>query len=317
MVLEASGDRWLRASGMDVDAAVTGVVRTFSRIRANHPTMLYRDVRLQSGRSVEYYMIGAGLESASDETGRHTHGQSADSASHQWGRTQRWKVITMDEMTDQPIEQLVHRVQQQDLPRSRFIAILTGLGASATGVATLLSSADTATAAMLPPRRAPVSQPTQDHNKNLHAAHVRRQAHATQQTAAAGTSPAAQATETMSASHARKLQAIMDDYADNAVVEDPFFAAPVVGKEAIAQRKRAEMASIRDATIEVAHRFAHRNQVVAEWIMRGTHQDNFLGYPGTGRQIEVRGLTVVTREDGKITRESLHYDVADVHRQLS
>lgn len=109
----------------------------------------------------------------------------------------------------------------------------------------------------------------------------------------------------------------MEDYAPHAVVEDPLFAGPIVGRDAIAARKLAEMEGMRGVTIEVTHRFAYHNQVVAEWVLRGTHEGEVFGYPATGRQIEVRGVTVVTRENGKITRESLHYDVADVHRQLS
>src|SRR5262249_40938556 len=121
----------------------------------------------------------------------------------------------------------------------------------------------------------------------------------------------------LSPHQAQHLQAILDDYADDAIVDDPFFAQPIVGKAAIAQRKLAEMAAMRDAAIEVTNRFAYHNQVVAEWTLQGIHQGNFLGYAATGRHIRVQGVTVVTREGGKITRESLHYDVAAVHRQLS
>jgi steroid delta-isomerase-like uncharacterized protein len=111
----------------------------------------------------------------------------------------------------------------------------------------------------------------------------------------------------MSATHRQKLQAMLDDYADNAIVEDPLFERPIVGKQAIAQRKWAEMTSMSGVTIDVVHRFAHGNQVVAEWVVRGTHAGHFMGYAPTGRQIEIRGMTVVTGENGKITRESLLY----------
>lgn len=57
------------------------------------------------------------------------------------------------ETTNQPIKQLVRRVHQNDLSRSRFIALLTGLGASTAGIATLLASPEEARAATLPPRR--------------------------------------------------------------------------------------------------------------------------------------------------------------------
>jgi steroid delta-isomerase-like uncharacterized protein len=213
----------------------------------------------------------------------------------------------MDEMADYPIEHLVQQLRRKGISRSRFIAVLTGLGASATSIATLLSAAEV-DAAALPPPRTFAHHAVERQNAQLHQAHVQRQSAATQHgSAAAGT---------MSASRRQQLQALLDDYADDAVVEDPLFAAPIVGKAAIAQRKLAEMNSMAGATIEVVHRFAHRNQVVAEWIVRGRHEGDFLGFVATGRQIEVHGMTVVTRENGKITKESLFYDVADLHRQL-
>ena len=109
----------------------------------------------------------------------------------------------------------------------------------------------------------------------------------------------------------------MDDYTDNAVVEDPLFAELIVGKTAIAERKLAEMKSMAGVSIDVTNRYAHGDQVVAEWVLRGTHQGDIFGFKATGRAIELRGVTVVTRNAaGKITRESLHYDLAELHRQL-
>ncbi len=189
-----------------------------------------------------------------------------------------------------------------------LIALLTGLGASATGIATLLASAETADAAGRPTPRAHPYIGAQRHNTHLHETHIRRQGTITHGSAPDGG---------LSDSHTRQLQAIVEDYAPDAVVEDPLFTVPIVGKEAIAARKLAEMQGMRGVTIDVTHRFAHHNQVVAEWVLRGQHEGAVFGYPATGRQIEVRGVTVVTREDGKITRESLHYDVAAVRHQLS
>ena len=235
----------------------------------------------------------------------------------------------MDEITALPVEQLVRRLQQHDLSRSRFMAILAGLGASATGIRTLMAAADSS-AATLPARRRPGHHKAEHQHMKLHQAHVQRQAAATHQVPAASAdvnaaapAQAAGAADTvgtatsMSASHRQKLQAMLDDYADNAIVDDPLFERPIAGKQAIAQRKWAEMTSMSGATIDVVHRFAHGNQVVAEWVVRGTHAGHFMGYAPTGRQIEIRGMTVVTRENGKITRESLFYDVAELERQLT
>lgn len=118
------------------------------------------------------------------------------------------------------------------------------------------------------------------------------------------------------ARRARALRELLDDYADDAVVVDPLFVTPIAGKEAIARRKMAEMASMSGVSMEIVNRVARHDEVVAEWIVRGTHQGHLMGFPATGRQIEIRGLTVVARARGKITKESLYYDVADLYRQL-
>jgi steroid delta-isomerase-like uncharacterized protein len=207
-----------------------------------------------------------------------------------------------------PIQDLVDGVRRGELTRARFMAILAGLGASAGGITTLLAStgADAATRHS----RHMHHHATKRHNLALHHEHVRRQAGATH----AG--PDTASADALEAGRAEKLRAIVDDYAEHAVVEDPLFGRPFVGKEAIAARKRAEMVGMAGVTLEVANRYASGDQVVAEWTVRGTHQGDFMGFPATRRTIEVHGVTVVTRRNGKITRESLYYDVDDVYRQL-
>ncbi len=90
--------------------------------------------------------------------------------------------MDIDERTAHSLEHLVRRVQHKDLPRGRFIALLTSLGTSTAGIATLLASLGEARAATLPPRRTHTYQAVQSQNKYLHVAHVQRQAHATQAT---------------------------------------------------------------------------------------------------------------------------------------
>ncbi len=215
----------------------------------------------------------------------------------------------MDTSTDQPIEQLVHRYQQHEISRSRFVALLAGVGVSSTGIEMVSSTAD-AQAARLPATTDTKKHAGKQHkNKKLHHVHVQRQGSATLGGPVTASS--------LDPQRAQFLQQILDDYADDAVVDDPMFEAPITGKAAIAQRKLAEITSIGNATIDVTHRFAHGDQVIAEWVLHGTHQGDFLGFAATGRRIEVRGMTIVTRLNGKITRESLYYDVASVQHQLS
>ena len=113
------------------------------------------------------------------------------------------------------------------------------------------------------------------------------------------------------------VQRLMEDYHEDAVVEDMLMEAPIVGRAAIADRKRAEFLGISNAAIKILKRFAFGDQVVAEWIVTGTRSGDLWGYRATGQAIHIRGLTAVTRRAGKISKESLYYDAAEVRRQLT
>jgi steroid delta-isomerase-like uncharacterized protein len=81
-------------------------------------------------------------------------------------------------------------------------------------------------------------------------------------------------------------------------------------------RKSTGMAALPDLQISVTNRVAHGAQTVAEWVATGTHRGDLSGFPASGRPFSIRGVTVVVRENGKIVREALSYDLHEVRRQL-
>jgi steroid delta-isomerase-like uncharacterized protein len=110
---------------------------------------------------------------------------------------------------------------------------------------------------------------------------------------------------------------MMQDYAEHAVVEDPLFALPFVGKEAIAARYASEVASVPDRALEITNRVVVGGQLIVEWVATGTHTGSFLGFGGTGKAYRLSGVTVVTRgADGRIEREAHYYDAAHLRRQV-
>lgn len=110
---------------------------------------------------------------------------------------------------------------------------------------------------------------------------------------------------------------IMLDYHDDAVVNDPLFGKPLVGKLAIATHKTAEMIALSEITLEVTDRWTMGSDLTAIWEVTGVHSGPYYNLPATGRRISISGATVVTRRDGKITQETLYYDADDMLRQLS
>lgn len=111
-------------------------------------------------------------------------------------------------------------------------------------------------------------------------------------------------------------QELHNDYAEHAVVEDSMHAHPLVGRAAIMARKNLTMAAASDSKITITNRIVHGNQVTAEWVATGFHTGDLPSLPASGRPFSIRGVTVVIRNEGKIVREALYYDVAELHRQL-
>jgi steroid delta-isomerase-like uncharacterized protein len=69
------------------------------------------------------------------------------------------------------------------------------------------------------------------------------------------------------------------------------------------------------ATVEDA--IAEGDKVVTRWTLRGTHQGEIEEFgPPTGKQIEVKGITIHRIEDGKIVEEWERYDNLSIMQQL-
>jgi steroid delta-isomerase-like uncharacterized protein len=70
-----------------------------------------------------------------------------------------------------------------------------------------------------------------------------------------------------------------------------------------------------NATVEDV--IAEGDKVVTRWTVRGTHQGEIEEFgPPTGRQVEIKGITIHRIEDGKIVEEWERYDNLSVMQQL-
>ncbi len=69
------------------------------------------------------------------------------------------------------------------------------------------------------------------------------------------------------------------------------------------------------ATVEDV--IAEGDKVVTRWTIRGTHQEEIEEFgPPTGKQIEIKGITIHRIEDGKIVEEWERYDNLSIMQQL-
>jgi len=194
-----------------------------------------------------------------------------------------------DTQNDVTIPQMVEDVRTGRMPRRRLITALTALGISTVGVGAAVAATE------LRQRSKAIPHINSDENTQQHI-QMHKQHITNQSTGNAG--------------------ALHDDYAEHAVVEDGMFPEPLVGRKMIMERKGMGMAAIPDLDITITNRVAHGNQVSAEWVATGTHSGDLPGMPATGRPFTLRGLTVSIRQQGKIVREAIYYDLNDLKRQI-
>lgn len=181
----------------------------------------------------------------------------------------------------QAVQGLLEGVRSGKVSRRKLIIALTGLGVTSAGAGIVAAARYRPTTS---------TQQRAEHLK-LHDQHVANQVQG-------------------------DVDTMMADYADHAVVDDPLFDQPFVGKAAIAQRYAAEVASVPDRALHVTNRVVNGNTVIVEWRATGTHVAEFLGFGGTGRSFMINGVTIVTRSGGKIVRESHYYSATDLRRQV-
>lgn len=189
--------------------------------------------------------------------------------------------VHMSDQQDTSIQELVESARRGKISRRKLMIALGGLGLTAAGAAAVAATAASRSSA-------PAHQQNQ---LKLHDQHVTHQTRG-------------------------DIEHMMADYHADAVVVDPLFEQPFVGKEAIARRFAAEVASVPDRALRINNRFFSGNDLIVEWEATGTHMAAFLGFGGTGRAYTLTGVTVVTRRDGKIIREAHFFDTAHLLRQV-
>ncbi len=88
------------------------------------------------------------------------------------------------------------------------------------------------------------------------------------------------------------------------------------GPEAIRQVVTMFRAAFPDLEITIEEQVAEGDKVCSRTTMRGTHRGAIFGLQPTGNRIEMKGLTMVSVVDGRVTESWVKNDVAGLMRQL-
>ena len=75
--------------------------------------------------------------------------------------------------------------------------------------------------------------------------------------------------------------------------------------------------AVPDLTYTVEDQVSEDDKVVSRYTVRGTHQGEFFGVPGTGKRIEMTGIQIDRfDESGKLIEEWPEYDLLGAMKQM-
>jgi steroid delta-isomerase-like uncharacterized protein len=105
-------------------------------------------------------------------------------------------------------------------------------------------------------------------------------------------------------------------FTDDVIYEDVTMGAVNHGKDELQRFGQGFFVGFPDVTFEVTSRFAGGTSGAIEWVMRGTHRGDLPGMPATGKQVDVRGTSIIEFAGDKIRRCSDYWDMATFLKQL-
>ena len=109
--------------------------------------------------------------------------------------------------------------------------------------------------------------------------------------------------------------ALEEVYAADLVWHEP--DQEVHGLEEAKQYYSTYLSAFPDLSFTVEDVLADGDKVVTRWTGRGTHQGEIEEFgPPTGKQIEIKGITIHRFEEGKIVEEWERYDNLGLLQQL-
>jgi steroid delta-isomerase-like uncharacterized protein len=88
------------------------------------------------------------------------------------------------------------------------------------------------------------------------------------------------------------------------------------GLEALKARWHLFKAAFPDLAFAYQHLIAEGEHVVLHWLVSGTHQGAYLGYPATHRRVFWHGTTILRVVQGKITERWTYQDSDGLVKQL-
>lgn len=122
--------------------------------------------------------------------------------------------------------------------------------------------------------------------------------------------------ELIAALNSHNLDRITALYAPETEEIDIGQASPKFGANAVRQTITRLLHAFPDFHFHLDENIIENNRVVITWTFRATHRGTYMNIPATNRPVEVRGVSILTVENNKITRLLRIWDTAGMLRSM-
>jgi steroid delta-isomerase-like uncharacterized protein len=123
-------------------------------------------------------------------------------------------------------------------------------------------------------------------------------------------------TELLEAWNAHDPDHVAGLYAQTYEGTDVGEASPLRGPEAVRLMVTRYLRAFPDLEFTPQETIVQGQRAALVWRARGTHRGPLMNIPATNRPTEIRGMSLLTVADGKITRETSIWDVAGFLRSI-
>lgn len=119
----------------------------------------------------------------------------------------------------------------------------------------------------------------------------------------------------LEAFNAHDAPALAAAHAEGGVLWSPMFRRKL-GRMAIEESYRSLFAVFPDLHLDVEPPIVDHGRVAQFFVLKATHQGEFMGLPGSGRRFEVQGVFLLRIDQGQIVEERRIYDFTGLLTQI-
>jgi steroid delta-isomerase-like uncharacterized protein len=114
----------------------------------------------------------------------------------------------------------------------------------------------------------------------------------------------------------RNVDALVQLYTEDCVLEDVGLARPVSGHDGVRRLYLYTLAGFGNLAFTLERTVEQEGQVVLAWSAHGRQIRKIMGIPATHRDLMMCGTTWLTLRDGRITHSRRVWDMAGLLRQM-